>query len=154
MGCIQHARAHRSGGFVNRYQQFEGHSDCGLGADESQMRRFTRPVERVERSRVAVTAPQLASPDHSDDEDRLDIRIRVGMLTRAADLLHEVLLETPMADQYRGRLRDLALATKDVADDVARSHDLRADRPGQEDAPGPAATGSEGDVPTPTKEEN
>ena len=85
-----------------RYDMLDGHGDLGLGAEESGTARYTRPCERIE----------------SRDEDRLDIRIRAGMLTKAADLLHEVLLETAFSDRYRERLRDLALATKGLADEI------------------------------------
>ncbi|QUD82103.1 hypothetical protein J8M97_20565 [Gordonia polyisoprenivorans] len=143
---------------MSRYDHLDAQVDAGLGADEFEgPRRFTRPVERINPHAVDSTLHGCCGGvgRHARGcEDVLDPRVRLRMLDRAADLLHEVLLETPHADQFRDRLRDLALATKDLADDMARSHDLRADRPGQENAPGPAATGSEGDVPTPTTEEN
>ncbi len=131
---------------MDRYP-FTSVEDSGLGADEfGGPRRFTRPVERI--LSTPVTAVQV-------DDDLLDPRVRLRMLDRAADALHDVVLETPRSDEHRDRLRDLAVAVKDAADEFARSHNLRADRPGQEDARGSAATDSAGDVhPTITKELN
>lgn len=90
---------------MDRYP-FTSVEDAGLGADEFEgPRRFTRPCERITSS---TTGP----------DDVLDPRVRLRMLDRAADLLHDVVLETPQQDQYRDRLRDLAFAVKDVADDI------------------------------------
>ena len=69
-------------------------------------RRFTRPCERI----VATTPPE------DGVADCLDPRVRLRMLDRAADLLHDVVLETPRDDQHRDRLRDLAQSVKDLAD--------------------------------------
>lgn len=35
---------------VSRYTDLESHADCGLGADENGVRRFTRLFERAEQA--------------------------------------------------------------------------------------------------------
>lgn len=73
---------------TDRYP-FTSAEDAGLGAEEFEgSRRFTRPCERI--LSTSVTALQV-------DDDVLDPRVRLRMLDRAADLLHDVVLETPAA---------------------------------------------------------
>lgn len=119
---------------MNPRYPFTDVEDAGLGADEFEgPRRFTRPVERT---RTSVTPVQA-------DDDVLDPRVRLRMLDRAGDLLDDVVLETPRSDPHRDRLRDLAFAVKDAADEFARSDNLRADLSGQEEGPGSVAADSE-----------
>ncbi|OPX17028.1 hypothetical protein [Gordonia sp. i37] len=117
-----------------RYDTLDAQADLGMGTDEfGGPRRFTRPCERI--------TPTITEAD----PDTLDPHVRLRMLDRAADLLHEVVLETPRDGQVRDRLRDLAFAAKDAADMFARTHNLRTDLSGQEDAAVTADLGGSGD---------
>lgn len=115
---------------MNRYPFTEA-EDAGLGADEFEgPRRFTRPCERI----VATTPP--------DDgvADCLDPRVRLRMLDRAADLLHDVVLETPRDDQHRDRLRDLAQSVKDLADLIGAEMTVPSVHPAKNDTEGDSTT--------------
>lgn len=103
---------------MNRYPFTEA-EDAGLGADEFEgPRRFTRPVERIVVDSTLHRCCGGIGRHTRDCEDVLDPRVRVRMLDRAADLLHDVVLETPSSAQHRELLRDLAQAVKDLADDI------------------------------------
>lgn len=93
----------------NRYNQLERYADLGEGTEEFEgPERFTRPCERIARATSSAEFVQ---------DDYLDARVRLRLLDKAADLLHELLAETPQDDQMRDRLRDLAFAVKDLADE-------------------------------------
>ncbi|UCZ89863.1 hypothetical protein [Gordonia sp. WA4-43] len=141
----------------NRYAALESHADAGLGLDEPDVRRFTRPCERidpeVEASRVPV------------DDSRVEVGDATGMhldgMLTAIDDGHRANLESEIAEGWRAwetmsdsaerdALRDSLWSLEDRADALEHS---RADRPGQENGPGSAATDSEAQVSNPTKEQ-
>lgn len=41
-----------------RYTDLDQHADCGLGADELDTARFTRPCERIELAQLRATKPE------------------------------------------------------------------------------------------------
>lgn len=85
---------------MNRYPFTEA-EDAGLGADEFEgPRRFTRPVERIVVDSTLHRCCGGIGRHTRDCEDVLDPRVRVRMLDRAADLLHDVVLETPSTANF------------------------------------------------------
>ncbi|WLP90075.1 hypothetical protein [Gordonia sp. NB41Y] len=114
--------------------------DAGLGAEEFEgPRRFTRQCERmshpVDSTGIEMGVPDAGMTDRMmaaiekaggfgpDDDDVLDPRIRQRMLDQAADLLHDVLQETPTAASHRDRLGELTRAVKDLADEINRENE-------------------------------
>ncbi|MBE7194976.1 MAG: hypothetical protein INR66_21175, partial [Gordonia polyisoprenivorans] len=66
--------------------------------------------------------------------------VRLRMLDRAADLLHDVVLETPRSDPHRDRLRDLAQAVKDLADLIGAEMTVPSAHPAKNDTEGDSTT--------------
>ncbi|KSU59645.1 MULTISPECIES: hypothetical protein [unclassified Gordonia (in: high G+C Gram-positive bacteria)] len=109
-----------------------------------------RMMAAVERS--GGFGPSGGTPSPEEDEV-LDVRVRLRMLDQAADLLHDVLVETPKQDPRRDHLRSLTFAVKDLADELHRNtQDSRADRSGDESGPGGAPTPSGARVSNPHQE--
>ncbi|GAA12581.1 hypothetical protein [Gordonia alkanivorans] len=147
-----------------RYADLESHGDLGLGAEEPGMRRFTRPSERIEPTPVDSSNIELDDPSGMDLGGMFDA-IEAGRCSGEDLIRTEALerLEQRIAHNWRvweglteGQTRDnLAHFIHDLEDRAdALTEDLRATQLGQKKGPGGAPTPSEGEVPTPTKEEN
>ncbi|MEP9417464.1 hypothetical protein ABLE92_24405 [Gordonia sp. VNQ95] len=98
----------------------DDHADLGLGAEEPDMARFTRPVERIEHHEEVVAATQR----------------RLDAAAERAWARMDSARDTDLFDMTR----DLAFAAKNRADEYRHAHP-------KEDGPGSAATDSEAQVP-------
>ncbi|MCZ4535557.1 hypothetical protein O4159_08800 [Gordonia terrae] len=150
-------------GSVMRYADLESHGDLGLGAEEPGMRRFTRPSERIEPTPVDSSNIELGDSSGMDLGGMFDA-IEAGRCSGEDLIRTEALerLEQRIAHNWRvweglteGQTRDnLAHFIHDLENRAdALTEDLRATQPGQEKAPGSAATDPKGDVSNPTKEQ-
>lgn len=54
---------------MSRYTDLESHADCGLGADENGVRRFTRLFERAEQAARLEEKSDLAPVAAGDEVD-------------------------------------------------------------------------------------
>lgn len=132
-----------------RYADLEAHQDLGLGAEELGTRRFTRPSEHVDLLTGAgagnkADARKLAGADLIRTEALASLERRIAHNWRVWEGLSE--------GRSRDQLAAFVHSLEDRADQL--TEDLRASRSGREKAPGSVAADSEGEVPTPVKEEN